>query len=487
MRHHIGAKVLAINYGLPNSIDTLDFTYGIEGVYSYRLTDLFSIAVPGKLGVVNVPEDINNRRFASADGLVQVHLYNDTTMFIPYVFGGVGTTWETELGLHPNVPVGLGANIKVGKNSFINVQGEYRYSTEENRSNIQLGLGAIFRLGGLEPDRDFDEVPDRLDDCPDEPGLVALNGCPDKDGDGVADKNDDCPDEAGEEYLNGCPDRDGDGVADANDDCPDEVGAVLGCPDRDEDGIADKDDKCPNEAGVVELGGCPDADGDGIADAEDDCPNEPGVAAKNGCPDKDTDEDGIADEADKCPDEAGPRSTGGCPDKDGDGVADQDDRCPDEAGPYAGCPDSDEDGVIDADDRCPNQAGPITNKGCPEIEEEVQEVLNFAMRNVEFETGRATLKEESKGVLDQLVDIMNQYPAYSLRIAGHTDNKGDDDSNQVLSEERAKACYAYLVSRGISPIRLSYLGYGETRPVADNTTAQGRKLNRRTEFEMYLK
>ena len=79
-----------------------------------------------------------------------------------------------------------------------------------------------------------------------------------------------------------------------------------------------------------------------------------------------------------------------------------------------------------------------------------------------------------------------QYPSYKMRISGHTDDTGDDNNNQILSEERAKACYQYIVSQGISPDRLSYAGYGETRPVADNKTRQGRTLNRRVEFEIYL-
>ena len=77
------------------------------------------------------------------------------------------------------------------------------------------------------------------------------------------------------------------------------------------------------------------------------------------------------------------------------------------------------DGVVDADDRCPDEAGPTTNKGCPEIEEEVKDVLNLAMRAVQFETGSAVIKEESYTVLDQIADIMKRYPAYQLRISGH--------------------------------------------------------------------
>jgi serine/threonine protein phosphatase PrpC len=80
---------------------------------------------------------------------------------------------------------------------------------------------------------------------------------PDQDGDGVPDYRDDCPDEPGLPALDGCPDQDGDGVADRYDRCPDAPGEFEGCPDSDGDGIHDGDDRCPNEPGVPEHGGCP--------------------------------------------------------------------------------------------------------------------------------------------------------------------------------------------------------------------------------------
>ncbi|MEZ4986990.1 MAG: OmpA family protein [Saprospiraceae bacterium] len=153
---------------------------------------------------------------------------------------------------------------------------------------------------------------------------------------------------------------------------------------------------------------------------------------------------------------------------------------------YAGCPDTDGDGVVDADDRCPEEAGPTTNKGCPEIEEEAKEVLNLAMRAVQFETGSATILKESYTVLDQIADIMARYPAYELRISGHTDNVGDAVKNQELSESRAAACYEYLLSKGAKSSKMSYAGFGEDYPIAPNSTATGRTLNRRVEFELIV-
>jgi OOP family OmpA-OmpF porin len=239
---------------------------------------------------------------------------------------------------------------------------------------------------------------------------------------------------------------------------------------------------------LAAFSGCPDRDGDGVADQEDDCPDQAGLPGNNGCPLADADADGIPDEQDDCPGEAGPASLSGCPDRDGDGVADKDDNCPDAAGSIiaGGCPDSDGDGVADPDDRCPNSTGPASNNGCPEISEEDEDVLDFATQAVQFETGSARLRAESREVLDQIVEIMHRYPDYKLRISGHTDSIGSSSTNQKLSQDRAESCYEYLVSKGISPDRMSYAGYGESRPIADNRYKDGREQNRRVEFDLFL-
>ncbi|MDX1943488.1 MAG: OmpA family protein [Saprospiraceae bacterium] len=486
-RHSIGAKLLFIDYGRVNSIDSLNITNGLELLYSYRIGNYINLTVPLKVGVANVVGDINNRNITSIDGIIRANFLKPDSKIIPYAFGGAGIVAEKNGNSNLQIPGGLGLDFRVGSNTYVNLQGEYRYSMEENRNNLQFGAGFIYRLGKIQLDTDKDGVIDTEDECSDVPGLKALKGCPDRDGDGVADKDDQCPDEKGKVETDGCPDTDGDGFANNKDDCPTIPGTLKGCPDGDKDGIADKDDQCPDEAGNTATRGCPDRDNDSVADRFDNCPDEAGLPANNGCPVQDTDRDGIPDVSDKCPTEAGTTATMGCPDRDGDGVTDKDDRCPDAAGPYAGCPDTDGDGVIDADDACPNEAGLASNKGCPELKQEVKEVLEFAMLAVQFETGRAAIKAESYSVLDQIVNIMKQYPVYSLRISGHTDNTGSDSNNQILSEQRAKSCYEYLAASGIAAERMSYAGFGESRPIADNNTAEGKRLNRRTEFELYIK
>ncbi len=263
--------------------------------------------------------------------------------------------------------------------------------------------------------------------------------------------------------LGKAKDADGDGVPDRKDKCPDTPAGVkvdvTGCPvDTDGDGVADYQDKCPDVKGVVALQGCPDADSDGVADADDKCPDTPaGVKVDaSGCP-LDTDTDGVADNLDKCPDTpAGVKvDANGCPlDRDGDGVP-------------------------DSQDRCPDRAGPASNKGCPEIPAEATKYINF-------DFNKAALKASSLPKLQQMVQILGEYPDYSLSIAGHTDSKGSDDYNLRLSYERAAAARTYMLSKGIAADRIEARGYGETKPVADNKTAAGQALNRRVNFDPYL-
>ncbi|MFN0213252.1 MAG: OmpA family protein [Saprospiraceae bacterium] len=460
---------------------------GVEIAYGRRLDNSTWLIVPVKIGTARYPKSNRNGLIANLDALIQKNICSHKSWLSPNVHLGIGTTWDNQIEKFDfNMPVGLGLNLLLMENVYLNAQTQYRFSME-NRPGWQHGLGIVVYFG--EPDRDGDGISDTEDRCPDVAGLKALMGCPDRDGDGIADDEDKCPDVAGLANLMGCPDRDGDGIADGNDKCPDLKGpaATMGCPDRDSDGIMDSDDDCPDVKGIAAMKGCPDADGDGITDAADKCPREAGPAATMGCPDRDG--DGITDKEDKCPGDKGPAATMGCPDRDSDGVADKDDACPDKKGDSAhkGCPDTDGDGIYDDTDRCPEKPGIAALRGCPEIKKEDKAKLERAIKLVQFETGKATLLTKSYAVLDEVVTVMNTYPEYSLNINGHTDNAGDDQKNQTLSEARAKSCYDYLASKGIAASRIASAGYGETKPVADNKTADGRAQNRRVEFELYVK
>jgi len=99
-----------------------------------------------------------------------------------------------------------------------------------------------------------------------------------------------------------------------------------------------------------------------------------------------------------------------------------------------------------------------------------------------FDPGSAVLSAEAQALLDEAIDILADNPDVALVVEGHTDNVGDAQFNLALSEARAQAVVDYLIAGGITPDRLSAIGYGESRPIADNSTEEGRALNRRIEF-----
>lgn len=254
-----------------------------------------------------------------------------------------------------------------------------------------------------------------------------------------------------------------------------------GCadPDNDGDGVADVDDGCANEPedrdGFEDADGCPDPDndGDGVRDFDDACPLEPGVARTSGCPFTDDDGDGIDASVDRCPDEA----------EDVDGFEDSD-----------GCADvdNDADGVVDVDDGCPLEPETINGvadaDGCPDEGASAVRLTGDRieiLERVHFDTGRATIQRRSHSVLEQVAGVLEARPEISLlRVQGHTDDRGAEDDNLALSQQRAAAVKAFLIERGVAARRLSARGYGESHPIADNATAQGRADNRRVEFHI---
>lgn len=499
------------------------------GYYRY-LNKSFNLGVPVKLGSALLKETNYFKKMYASLGTNLIYKFNngyilkETSCISPYVYAGLagkrywrnGNEWDFA------TPIGAGLNFRLAENWWLQAEAEKSISHVLKRNSWTYSGGFLFTWGGAKdqdkdgivddkdecpaipgkkelngcPDSDNDGIADAKDDCPDEAGLAEFNGCPDKDGDKVRDKEDGCPDVAGIIEFNGCPDKDGDGVADKDDSCPDNAGLreLQGCPDSDGDGIADKNDKCPTEKGVAAFGGCPDSDGDGIADANDKCPKVKGIAAFGGCPD--TDGDGIEDATDKCPNEKGVAENNGCPvvvvdvDTDKDGIMDKDDKCPNIAGvkELQGCPktDKDNDGILDENDKCPEVFGTVANKGCPEIKVEDKKVLLEAMY-LQFETGSSVISKEGSAVLDKVYDVMVKYPEYHMSIVGHTDNQGSAASNMTLSERRAKACYDYLVKKGAKPLMMAHAGAGDTNPIGDNKTADGRKRNRRVEFVPIVK
>ncbi|MFZ9887427.1 MAG: OmpA family protein [Myxococcota bacterium] len=352
------------------------------------------------------------------------------------------------------------------------------------------------------------------------PKRVLIKKNLDQDGDGILDKDDACPDRP-EDYdgfadQDGCPDpdNDNDGVLDPLDRCVNEpedkdlFEDADGCPDpdNDKDTVLDTVDGCPNTPGPVSNGGCPveDRDGDGIADKDDACPDKPedkdGDRDEDGCPDVDTDGDGLEDDVDQCPtqpeDNDGWQDEDGCPevDNDGDGILDTIDLCPNEPGPLEskGCPDQDGDGIPDLEDRCPTEVGVAQPEeperhGCPKkyklivIKKDKIEIK----QQVQFDTGKATIRSASAALLAEVADAIRSSNLKLVRIEGHTDDVGSDDSNQRLSEARAQSVREWLIDReGLDGDILEARGFGESKPIASNRTKRGRQQNRRVEFNV---
>jgi len=109
---------------------------------------------------------------------------------------------------------------------------------------------------------------------------------------------------------------------------------------------------------------------------------------------------------------------------------------------------------------------------------------SVVMKNIFFETDKYDLKPSSQIELNKLVQLLGGNPGIRIEIAGHTDNVGEYEYNIELSRNRSESVYNYLVAQGVDPARMTYKGYGETRPVDTNDTEEGRANNRRTEFEV---
>ncbi len=179
-------------------------------------------------------------------------------------------------------------------------------------------------------------------------------------------------------------------------------------------------------------------------------------------------------------------------DSDGDGVIDANDRCPGTpAGARVdanGCPvDSDGDGVYDYQDACPNTAAgvKVDAKGCEVVEAAEKVVIDMRLN---FDTNAYAIKPEMVSEIAKVAEFLGQFSNVDAEIQGHTDSVGSASYNQGLSERRAKSVVDYLVSNfGIAASRLSAVGYGEARPIADNGTAEGRALNRRAEANLESK
>ena len=112
----------------------------------------------------------------------------------------------------------------------------------------------------------------------------------------------------------------------------------------------------------------------------------------------------------------------------------------------------------------------------------LEEAKPIVLKNIFFDTNSAVLKQSSYTELEKLIDLLKSKPNMKIKILGHTDDVGNDKENQILSENRAKSVYQFLIDREINAQRLSFEGKGESMPLVNNTSEEGRAQNRRTEF-----
>ena len=236
--------------------------------------------------------------------------------------------------------------------------------------------------------------------------------------------------------------------------------------DTDLDGVLDMWDECPDtpRGTQVSSSGCPlldddrDADGDRVPDSRDECPNTPVGAAVNnrGC-ELDSDRDGVPTGEDRCP-----SSRPG---------ADVD---------IYGCEnDGDSDGVPDHNDSCPQTplGARVDVYGC-----EIEEIIHLPGLN--FQTGQDIILPGAEYVLRDAAATLNKHPDLRIEVAGHTDDVGPGDINYSLSERRAVTVRDFLIRYGVDENRITAVGYGESQPIADNSTAEGRATNRRVELRV---
>lgn len=236
-----------------------------------------------------------------------------------------------------------------------------------------------------------------------------------------------------------------------------------------------------------------DTDGDGVLDIWDACPDTPPgtEVTSRGCEltniDRDDDGDRVYNVKDQCPNTpvGVPVDRQGCSlDSDGDGVTTDQDRCPaSRAGADVniyGCEvDRDEDGVADHRDKClfTRPGVRVDVDGC-----EIKDIISLP--GVNFESGQDVLVAGTEYLLQSAADTLNSNSDLQIEVAGHTDNIGNPDQNIGLSLRRAKTVRDFLIQFGVDQNRLTYKGYGDAQPIADNSTADGRATNRRVELRL---
>jgi type IX secretion system PorP/SprF family membrane protein len=187
-----------------------------------------------------------------------------------------------------------------------------------------------------------------------------------------------------------------------------------------------------------------------------------------------------------------PEITNTAQDFDEDGVADNNDDCPFIKGTASahGCPDSDNDGIIDLKDNCPMESGTLNNNGCPEAAtpSSGNQELVRKYDNILFATGLVKMTtDDIFDIIERAIDQLYADKTTKVILSGHTDSEGNEYQNMILSQARADVVKRYMIEQGIDPARIQTIAYGETMPLQNNLTGEGRRLNRRVEINILRK
>jgi outer membrane protein OmpA-like peptidoglycan-associated protein len=372
----------------------------------------------------------------------------------PYLYGGIGAlnyrleeTPSLVAPVNTNgwtgvVPVGLGFQYLLKERILFEASGGYNFTFSDS-------------LKGVSPTGKKDNYFSFLF------GLTVTgeSGSADPDNDGLTNDEEK---RLGTDPHN--PDTDGDGLTDGE-----EVNKYKTDPrnaDSDGDGLSDGDEihkykTDPNKA---------DTDGDGLKDSDE-------ILKYKTDPNKaDTDGDGLTDGEEVMTYKTDPLKA----DTDGDGLSDGDEVHKFHTDPLKA--DTDGGGVNDGDElqHATNPLDPKDDFKKEELKVEVGQAI--VLEGVEFASNKADLTPASEDTLAKAYNTLNQNPTLEVEIQGHTDNSGSKSLNKKLSLNRANAVKAWLVKKGIDEKRISTKGFGPEKPIAPNTTTEGRQKNRRIEF-----
>ncbi len=442
----------------PSDFLALEAGFGFGMVEGKKIGFFSSKIIPIDIRLLLSPFPNSRIRpyFFSGISIMNFNPVDENERKLPYNTRGDYSKW---MGV---IPSGAGIQYFITNNSIVELTGMYALGTKDYLDDRKINDNNDgYFLFGLNVYAFFE------------------SGNADTDGDGLKNKDEK---QFGTDPLN--PDTDGDRLKDGE-----EVFTYLTNPlkrDTDDDGLTDYDEiflyrTNPNNA---------DTDGDGLIDGDEIKihKTDPLIA--------DTDKDGLKDGEEVLTYKTDPLKA----DTDGDGLTDGVEVLQHKTDPLK--KDSDEDGLSDYDEVITHQTDPLkmdTDDGGIPDGKEVEKGKNpndptddvvfipdvgdkLSLRGINFEFNSARLLPSSEDTLKFVAAGLLANPEIQIEISGHTDNIGSAKSNQLLSLRRAEAVKDYIVSKGVAAARLTTVGYGFTRPIADNATEEGRAKNRRIEF-----